>query len=69
MISNLLALGVSEVLTIINNMLLLFGGVAAFIIGMNVMGSNLETAAGKSMRKLMTKATKTAFWAWERALR
>ncbi len=61
MISNLLALGVSEVLTIINNMLLLFGGVAAFIIGMNVMGSNLETAAGKSMRKLMTKATKNRF--------
>ncbi len=61
MISNLLALGVSEVLTIINNMLLLFGGVAAFIIGMNVMGSNLETAAGKSMRKLMTKATKNCF--------
>ena len=61
MISNLLALGVSEVLTIINNMLLLFGGVAAFIIGMNVMGSNLETAAGKSMRKLMTKAPKNCF--------
>ncbi len=61
MISNLLALGVSEVLTIINNMLLLFGGVAAFIIGMNVMGSNLETAAGKSMRKLMAKATKNCF--------
>lgn len=57
----LLALGSSEVLTIVNCMLLLFGGVAAFIIGMNMMGNNLETAAGKSMRRLMTKATKNRF--------
>ncbi|MDE7329977.1 MAG: Na/Pi cotransporter family protein [Clostridia bacterium] len=56
-----LALGGSEVLTVINCMLLLFGGVAAFIIGMNMMGSNLETAAGKSMRRLMAKATKNRF--------
>lgn len=58
---SLLALGSSEVLTIINCMLFLFGGVAAFIIGMNMMGSNLETAAGKSMRRLMAKATKNRF--------
>lgn len=61
MINSLLALGSVEILTIINSMLLLFGGVAAFIIGMNTMGTNLETAAGKSMRKLMTKATKNRF--------
>jgi len=42
-------------------MLFLFGGVAAFIIGMNMMGANLETAAGKSMRRLMAKATKNRF--------
>lgn len=58
---SLLALGSSEVLTIVNCMLLLFGGVAAFIIGMNMMGNNLENAAGKSMRRLMTKATKNRF--------
>ena len=58
---SLLALGTSEALTIANCMLLLFGGVAAFIIGMNMMGSNLETAAGKSMRRLMAKATKNRF--------
>ena len=40
---------------------MLFGGVAAFIIGMNMMGTNLETAAGKSMRRLMAKATKNRF--------
>lgn len=61
MINNLMALGTSEVLTIVNCMLLLFGGVAAFIIGMNMMGSNLETAAGKSMRRLMAKATQNRF--------
>ena len=60
-ISNLSALGSSEALTIVNCMLLLFGGVATFIIGMNVMGGNLETAAGKSMRRLMAKATKNRF--------
>ena len=56
-----MALGASEVLKILNSMLLLFGGVAAFIIGMNMMGGNLETAAGKSMRRLMAKATKNRF--------
>ncbi len=61
MTSSILALGSSEILTILNSMLLLFGGVAAFIIGMNMMGGNLETAAGKSMRRLMAKATKNRF--------
>lgn len=59
--NSLLALKSPEILTIINCMLLLFGGVAAFIIGMNMMGTNLETAAGKSMRRLISKATKNRF--------
>ncbi len=61
MIHSLLALGSSEILKIVSCMLFLFGGVAAFIIGMNMMGANLETAAGKSMRRLMAKATKNRF--------
>jgi len=61
MASSLMALSSSDVLTIINNLLLMFGGVAAFIVGMNVMGNNLEKAAGKSMRRLMAKATKNRF--------
>lgn len=61
MSNSLLALGTSDVLTIVNCMLLLFGGVATFIIGMNMMGANLETAAGKSVRRLMNKATKNRF--------
>lgn len=58
---SLMALGTADVFTIINCMLLLFGGVATFIIGMNMMGANLETAAGKSVRRLMNKATKNRF--------
>mgnify|MGYP001031261311 CR=1 FL=1 len=61
MASSLMALSSSNVLTVINNLLLLFGGVAAFIVGMNIMGSNLEKAAGKPMRRLMAKATKNRF--------
>ena len=57
----LLALGVSDVLKIVNEFLLLLGGIAAFIIGMNLMGNSLEKAAGKPMRRLMTKATKNRF--------
>lgn len=56
-----MALGTADIFTIINCMLLLFGGVATFIIGMNMMGANLETAAGKSVRRLMNKATKNRF--------
>ena len=63
MLDSLLAFGSAEALTVVNCMLFLFGGVATFIVGMNMMGNNLESAAGKSMRKLMGKATKTAFWA------
>ncbi|MDE6104379.1 MAG: Na/Pi cotransporter family protein [Clostridia bacterium] len=61
MASSLMALSTSNVLTVINSLLLLLGGVAAFIVGMNVMGSNLEKAAGKPMRRLMGKATKNRF--------
>lgn len=57
----MLALNASDVLSIFNCMLLLFGGVAAFIIGMNMMGAGLEAAAGKSMRRLMARATRNRF--------
>ena len=59
--SNLLALTLSDGLTIVNNFLLLLGGIAAFIVGMNMMGNNLEKAAGRHMRRLMAKATKNRF--------
>ena len=57
--SSLLAtLGGQEVLTIINNFLLLLGGIAALMLGIHMMGHNLERASGKHMRRLMAKATK-----------
>lgn len=54
-------LGASDILTIINNFLLLLGGIAALMLGINMMGNNLEKAAGKSMRRLMAKATQNRF--------
>lgn len=54
-------LGTKEVLTIINNFLLLLGGIAALMLGIHMMGNNLERAAGKHMRTLMAKATKNRF--------
>ncbi len=59
--SELLALTIADGLTIANNFLLLLGGIAAFIVGMNMMGNNLEKAAGRHMRRLMAKATKNRF--------
>ncbi len=46
------------VLTVINNLFFVLGGVVVFMVGMEMMGANLEKAAGKSMRNLMSKATR-----------
>ena len=54
----LATLGTKEVLIIVNNFLLLLGGIAALMLGIHMMGHNLERAAGKHMRRLMAKATK-----------
>ena len=54
-------LAFGDVLIIINNFLLLLGGIAALMIGINMMGNNLEKAAGRHMRRLMAKATKNRF--------
>ena len=51
----------SDVLTIVNSLFFILGGIAVFMVGMGMMGSNLENAAGKSMRRLMGKATKNRF--------
>lgn len=50
-----------QVMLIINNLFFVLGGVAVFMIGMEIMGSNLEKAAGKNIRKLMGKAAKNRF--------
>lgn len=62
MATTLLAtLSTGNVLSIVNNFLFLLGGIAALMIGIHMMGSNLERAAGKHMRRLMAKATKNRF--------
>lgn len=57
----LLALGGGDVLKIFNSAFFILGGITVFMIGMSMMGSNIEKAAGKSMRRLMGKATKNRF--------
>ena len=54
-------LAFGDVLSIVNNFLLMLGGIAALMVGINMMGSNLEKAAGRHMRRLMAKATKNRF--------
>ncbi|MGN0812362.1 MAG: Na/Pi cotransporter family protein [Candidatus Coproplasma sp.] len=50
-----------QVMLIINSLFFILGGVAVFMIGMELMGSNLEKAAGSSIRKLMGKAARNRF--------
>ncbi len=57
----LASLTFGDALQIINNFLLLLGGIAALMIGINMMGNNLEKAAGRHMRRLMGRATKNRF--------
>ena len=61
MATSLLSLTGADALTLINCIFFILGGIVVFMVGMNMMGSNLETAAGKSMRRLMAKATKNRF--------
>ena len=51
----------AAVMTIINSLFLILGGIVVFMLGMEMMGSNLERAAGKNIRKLMGKAAKNRF--------
>lgn len=50
-----------SVLTIINSLFLILGGIVVFMLGMEMMGSNLERTAGKNIRMLMGKAAKNRF--------
>lgn len=51
----------SDVFVIVNSLFFILGGITVFMIGMSMMGSNIERATGKSMRRLMAKATKNRF--------
>ncbi|HBN13361.1 MAG TPA: hypothetical protein DD415_07075 [Clostridiales bacterium] len=60
MIKSLLLSG-ADVMTIINSAFFILGGIVVFMLGMNMLGSNIEKAAGKQMRRLMGKATVNRF--------
>ncbi|MGN1235803.1 MAG: Na/Pi cotransporter family protein, partial [Christensenellaceae bacterium] len=46
---------------IIQQLFFLLGGLTVFMIGMSMMGSNLEQVAGSGLRKLMSKASANRF--------
>ncbi len=50
-----------QVMLIINSLFFVLGGIAVFMIGMELMGNNLEKSAGKNIRKLMGKAARNRF--------
>lgn len=54
-------MSIEGVMLIINNFCLVLGGIAIFMIGMEMMGANLEKAAGRNIRTLMGKATANRF--------
>lgn len=59
---NSLLLAGGDIVVILNCAFFILGGISVFMVGMSMMGSNLENAAGRSMRKLMAKATKNRFF-------
>ena len=54
-------MSINAVLQIISAFFYVLGGITVFMIGMEILGSNLEKAAGSKMRSLMSKATKNKF--------
>lgn len=54
-------MGIGDVLKIIYSVFYLLGGIAVFMIGMEILSSNMEKAAGSKMRTLIGKATKNKF--------
>ena len=54
-------MSIDGVLQIVYSLFYLLGGITVFMIGMDILGSNLEKAAGSKMRHLIGKATKNKF--------
>ena len=54
-------MSIDGVLQIVYALFYLLGGITVFMIGMDILGSNLEKAAGSKMRTLIGKATKNKF--------
>ena len=54
-------MSIDGVLQIVYSLFYLLGGITVFMIGMDILGSNMEKAAGSKMRHLIGKATKNKF--------
>lgn len=54
-------MSIEGVLQIVSAFFYVLGGMTVFMIGMDILGSNLEKAAGSKMRTLIGKATKNKF--------
>ena len=51
----------SEINMGFNDVLMLFGGLAMFLYGMNVMGGGLEKCAGNQLKTILTRLTSNRF--------
>ena len=51
----------SEIIMGFNDVLMLFGGLAMFLYGMNVMGGGLEKCAGNQLKTILTRLTSNRF--------
>ena len=51
-------MSIDDVLQIVYALFYLLGGITVFMIGMDILSSNMEKAAGSKMRALIGKATK-----------
>ena len=54
-------MSIDGVLQIVYALFYLLGGITVFMLGMDILGSNLEKAAGSKMRHLIGKATKNKY--------
>ena len=54
-------MSIEGVLQIVSALFYVLGGITVFMIGMDILGANLEKAAGSKMRHLIGKATKNKF--------
>ena len=54
-------MSIDDVLQIVYALFYLLGGITVFMIGMDILSSNMEKAAGSKMRALIGKATKNKY--------
>ncbi len=58
---NIMLASVPSAMDIVESVLLMLAGTGVFLIGINMMGSNLESLAGSKMRTLFDKISSNRF--------